>query len=246
MAPARKTKARKFTLRDAQKADTHQRMIDAARTVFGRDGYYGATIDRIVVEAGASRPTFYLHFKDKEEILAELVADHLVRGAPFMERLPGPRPTLGQVRSWLLDFGKFVEEQRTLYMVLTEVSGHQPASGGVHHGIRIMEEWVRVLATRSPSFAAADSGKDVNAKATALLLLTGLAWVGGIVASDGASAFTQETLATVADAWFRFLNHPRFHVAGTNGAKRRTTNSSRETTHPRNRSKQSSKRSSAR
>ena len=29
-------------------------------------------VDQIVAEAGASRPTFYLHFKDKEEVLGVL------------------------------------------------------------------------------------------------------------------------------------------------------------------------------
>jgi AcrR family transcriptional regulator len=220
MATARKsrtgkTNARKFTLRDAQKAHTHQRILDAARLVFERDGYYGATIDRIVVETGASRPTFYLHFKDKEQILRELVAEYWARGAPFMERLPGPHPTAKQVMAWLLDFGKFVEEHRALHRVLTEVSGHQPPGSKTHYGVATMEEWIRVLATRSPAFAAAARGNDVKAKARAQLLLVGLAWVGGTIGVGGAKAFTDETLSTVVSEWTRFLNDPAYDGART-------------------------------
>lgn len=45
------------------------RLLDAALTVFARDGYGGATIDAIAREAGASRKTVYARYADKSEIL---------------------------------------------------------------------------------------------------------------------------------------------------------------------------------
>jgi AcrR family transcriptional regulator len=62
----------RVSLRDEQKRFTRQRLIDAAREVFERAGYANATIEDITRTAGASRATFYLHFKGKAEIVNEL------------------------------------------------------------------------------------------------------------------------------------------------------------------------------
>lgn len=62
-------------LREQQRALTRQRLIEAARQVFAARGYPDATVDEIASEAGASRATFYLHFKSKTDLTAALVAD---------------------------------------------------------------------------------------------------------------------------------------------------------------------------
>lgn len=62
-------------LREQQRAFTRQRLIEAARQVFAARGYPDATVDEIASEAGASRATFYLHFKSKTELTAALVED---------------------------------------------------------------------------------------------------------------------------------------------------------------------------
>ena len=62
-------------LREQQRAFTRKRLIEAARQVFAERGYPDATVDEIASEAGASRATFYLHFKSKAELAAALVED---------------------------------------------------------------------------------------------------------------------------------------------------------------------------
>jgi AcrR family transcriptional regulator len=47
--------------------------MEAAGQVFAARGYPDATVDEIANEAGASRATFYLHFKGKTELVAALV-----------------------------------------------------------------------------------------------------------------------------------------------------------------------------
>jgi AcrR family transcriptional regulator len=66
--------ARTSTLRDAQKAFTRQRLLDGAAEAFAAKGYGATTIDDVVEVAGATRATFYLHFKGKADIVRELVA----------------------------------------------------------------------------------------------------------------------------------------------------------------------------
>jgi len=62
------------SLREAQKALTRSRIIDAARTVFEKNGYAGASIGLITTEAAINRATFYLHFPDKFAVFREVVA----------------------------------------------------------------------------------------------------------------------------------------------------------------------------
>ncbi len=62
------------SLREAQKALTRSRIVDAARVVFEREGYGGASIGLITTEAAINRATFYLHFSDKADVFREVIA----------------------------------------------------------------------------------------------------------------------------------------------------------------------------
>jgi AcrR family transcriptional regulator len=50
-------------------------IIDAAGSVFCREGYAGANIDLIAAEAGVSRQTVYNHHRDKEKLFVAVVRD---------------------------------------------------------------------------------------------------------------------------------------------------------------------------
>jgi AcrR family transcriptional regulator len=68
------TTAPTTSLREAQKALTRSRIIDAARLVFEQKGYGGASIGLITDEAAINRATYYLHFPDKSAVFREVVA----------------------------------------------------------------------------------------------------------------------------------------------------------------------------
>ncbi|PBB34651.1 TetR/AcrR family transcriptional regulator [Mesorhizobium sp. WSM3868] len=50
-------------------------VVDAAASVFCREGYAGANIDLIAAEAGVSRQTVYNHHGDKEKLFMAIVRD---------------------------------------------------------------------------------------------------------------------------------------------------------------------------
>ena len=52
---------------------TRLRLLEAAETVFGRDGYHAASIGDVTREASVAMGTFYLYFPSKQDILIELV-----------------------------------------------------------------------------------------------------------------------------------------------------------------------------
>jgi AcrR family transcriptional regulator len=52
---------------------TRQRLLAAAESVFGKKGYFPASITEITREAGMAQGTFYVHFKSKEHVFTELL-----------------------------------------------------------------------------------------------------------------------------------------------------------------------------
>ncbi|EIV92615.1 TetR/AcrR family transcriptional regulator [Frankia sp. QA3] len=54
--------------------DKRQAILQAAWTVFSRDGYSHATIEAIAMEARVAKTTIYNHFGDKETLLRHAVA----------------------------------------------------------------------------------------------------------------------------------------------------------------------------
>ncbi|MDL4776952.1 MULTISPECIES: TetR/AcrR family transcriptional regulator [Thermomonosporaceae] len=78
--------------------DKRRAIVDAAFTVFAREGYAQAGVDVIAAEAGVAKATVYNHFGDKETLLRQTIADHsdraLARNMAAVERLTGDGPDL--------------------------------------------------------------------------------------------------------------------------------------------------------
>ena len=65
------------TLRQRQKAETRERILDAARSLFERRGFDGATMRAVASEAGVATGTIFTHFPDKGALLIEALLDDL-------------------------------------------------------------------------------------------------------------------------------------------------------------------------
>lgn len=57
--------------------ETRKRILDAARTLFARDGFNGTNAKEITAEAGVSVGSFYAYFKDKKELFLELTHGYM-------------------------------------------------------------------------------------------------------------------------------------------------------------------------
>jgi AcrR family transcriptional regulator len=71
------------------------RLIDAAQTIFTREGLRGATMERIAAEAGVARATAYVYFTDKEDAFLQVcrrLADQLAEAVSTALAAPGPLP----------------------------------------------------------------------------------------------------------------------------------------------------------
>jgi len=92
-----------------RRAPPHERIIEAARELFCRDGIHATGIDRILTEAGASKMTLYGRFGSKEALVREVLARE---GAEWRETFfaliaaagPGPadclQATIPALRNW--------------------------------------------------------------------------------------------------------------------------------------------------
>src|SRR5271156_951372 len=69
--------------------DTKQRILEAAILIFARDGVSGATTREIARVAKVNEVTLFRHFKNKEELLRQVILqcsnryENLFSGAPF-------------------------------------------------------------------------------------------------------------------------------------------------------------------
>jgi AcrR family transcriptional regulator len=88
-APVKSRRAYNSRRRQAQAAATRAAIVEAARTLFERDGYVSTTMDAVAAEAGVALKTVYLAFTTKSGLL-RAVWDLLLKGdldvAPVADR----------------------------------------------------------------------------------------------------------------------------------------------------------------
>ncbi|ADP81425.1 TetR/AcrR family transcriptional regulator [Pseudofrankia inefficax] len=172
VAPANPRPARKGSLRAAQRAFTRARFIDSAVLEFAERGYARTTIDDIVSRAGATRATFYLHFRTKTDILVELNERTLaIFDGMFGELGAIARdPTPAAVRGWFHRQVEVWPQARHLVAPLWD-------GAAIDQDIRVVveqgyEQQVRILA--EALLAARENLRPDDAELTAEILLTTL------------------------------------------------------------------------
>src|SRR6476659_7648166 len=63
--------------RRRERADqTRERLFAAAIALFTKQGYQATSVERICVEAGVAKGTFFVHFDSKAAVLVEVVRSH--------------------------------------------------------------------------------------------------------------------------------------------------------------------------
>jgi AcrR family transcriptional regulator len=204
----------KLNIREAQKALTRQRILDAARELFYRQGFYSTSVDQIALEAGASRPTFYLHFRDKDEVLSQIAEEYLASLQICAERLPGPRPSLDEIRSWMREQAEFLRREKMSFSIVSEVGAQEVISP--IYSRRILTTWTEALARRAPSFATAmrRDARGTEARAFVELISLEIAWATASAVLHKNTKFAEVAIELVSQRLFDFLHDPRYADAG--------------------------------
>jgi len=76
--------ATKVNKHELKTRETRELLIQAAETIFVRDGYKGAELGEIASLAGRTKGAIYAQFKSKEDIFLALVEDHMLRNRAQM------------------------------------------------------------------------------------------------------------------------------------------------------------------
>jgi TetR/AcrR family transcriptional regulator len=98
----------------------HDAILDAARTVFSREGYAESSVDDVAAEAGIGKGTVYLYFKSKEELyVAALARDIRVfadKAREEMESVPTLREKVEALLRVRLEYCRAHEDFLRIYL----------------------------------------------------------------------------------------------------------------------------------
>jgi AcrR family transcriptional regulator len=186
-------------------AATQQQLLDAARGVFEAKGYQAASIAAITSAAGTAHGTFYLYFRNKEDVFAQLtrsITDELYRHT-LTELDPAQHvydPAVARAR--VAAFLQVAEAQGRLWRaVLEAILVSEPirttwleARGRFHEG----------LAARLRIYRERGQLRDLDPDLTAAALAGMLEWLVFTSASfevPGPLRADERLIDTVADLW---------------------------------------------
>ncbi len=131
--------------REASVSRTHERILDAARSLFAEVGFHGVGLEEVARRADVSRKTVYYQFGSKRGLLEAVVADaeRRARLAGFVDRLaeqrgrgPGEPRRLALEALWMLtSFATFDHLARRSGLPPAEVAVllTRLAEGALHH-----------------------------------------------------------------------------------------------------------------
>jgi AcrR family transcriptional regulator len=159
-------------------ARTRQRLLDAARPVFERDGYHATRVADIADGAGVAHGTFYKYFRSKDDVFRELT--NQVVSAMFERtrapgrggRVAGDDAAVARITSANWRYLTAYREDAAFLATVWQAVMSDPAYGEYWVGVRqqwadTLERWV-TIEVRSGS---ADRRLDARVAARALGLM---------------------------------------------------------------------------
>jgi AcrR family transcriptional regulator len=92
--------------REQSKANTRDRLLAAARRVFARSGFHGASVEEIASEAGFSTGALYSNFDGKEDLFLVLMEREIAEHAREIAEVVRARASIaeratGGARQWM-------------------------------------------------------------------------------------------------------------------------------------------------
>jgi AcrR family transcriptional regulator len=106
METARMTREQTRMTREQSRANTRERLLGAARSVFARSGFHGASVEEIASEAGFSTGALYSNFDGKEDLFLVLMDREIDEQAREISAAVGARSSMaeratGGARQWM-------------------------------------------------------------------------------------------------------------------------------------------------
>jgi AcrR family transcriptional regulator len=152
VAPARLT-------REQRKANTRERLLDAARSVFASSGFHGASVEEIASTAGYSTGALYSNFDGKEDLFLVLMEREIEEHAREIAEAVANRDSVaeratGGAQVWMT----MIEREPALLLLFMEFWAYGVREPDVRPKVAARFAQVRHLLTR----LIADSAREFD------------------------------------------------------------------------------------
>jgi AcrR family transcriptional regulator len=118
----------------APAADKRRAILDAAITVFARQGFHSARVSDVAAEAGVAYGLVYHYFDSKDQMLNELFSERwalLLEASQEMQRSDAsPRDKLAGVASFIIE--SYRHEPELMKVIIVEVTRAANSFGRTH------------------------------------------------------------------------------------------------------------------
>lgn len=156
--------------REESQAQTRSRLLEFAPRVVAREGYEGASIDKITEAAGFSKGAFYSNFGSKEEFFLELLARHAGQDVVEIGRLLDGVSRARDIIDRICDWAEQRSEDPTWGLLALELfrRARREATFGSEHSSLFRDQWRGVGELLMP---IAGESKDVDPELLGAMVL---------------------------------------------------------------------------
>jgi AcrR family transcriptional regulator len=117
-------------LKDQLKSETRRRLVEAGTRAFAKFGYHGMKVAAVAREAGIANGTFYLHFKDKQELFLEILRSAVGKLASGLFAVHGYGETSSNAeRDEIAVVFEFAEQNRDLMRIALNTDSSELLKG---------------------------------------------------------------------------------------------------------------------
>jgi AcrR family transcriptional regulator len=198
---------RKPSKRQAQAAATQETLLAAALEVFAERGYHATTVGAITSRADTAHGTFYLYFRNKEDVFAKVVEGvvlELYDHTWAVENLHGPQDEVVErvLRGYLEQFVRHAD----VWRCLLEAAFTTPSIEATWRDLRT--GFVSRAARALGELQQAGLIRDVDVHVAANALGSMVEWTATtqfVLRMAVTEATFEETLAALTDLWYHAL-----------------------------------------
>ena len=135
--------------REQSRANTRERLLRAARSVFARSGFHGASVEEIASEAGFSTGALYSNFTGKEDLFLVLMEREIDEHAREISEAVRTRASMaeratGGARQWMT----MIEREPEVLLLFMEFWAYGVRDAQVRPKVAARFAQVRELLTR--------------------------------------------------------------------------------------------------
>jgi len=135
--------------REQSKANTRERLLDAARSVFAGAGFHGASVEEVAAAAGFSTGALYSNFDGKEDLFLALMEREIDEHAREISNAVAERPSVaeratGGARRWMT----IIEREPELVLLFTEFWAYGVRDAEMRPKVAARFAHVRALLTK--------------------------------------------------------------------------------------------------